>query len=186
MYDYLGPNPLFGKEFDLQFRVSRGRVQRFLEDFGRSDIAFYSSKKACFGNEVPSLEARILLPLKCLAYGVPPHTFMDYFSMSKTCARDCYYEFTKAIRAIYVSEYLGKSTQEDLKAINLLHKNVHRGVDGLLGSLDCMHTYWNKCPVAWKGQYKKGIEKPSIVLEGMADYHLFFLACIIWLCRDFE
>ena len=37
-----------------------------------------------------------------------------------------------------------------------------------------MQTTWHKCPVAWKGQYKKGTDKPSIVLEGMADYHLYF------------
>jgi hypothetical protein len=29
-----------------------------------------------------SLAASLLPPLKTLAYGVPPHTFMDYFRMS--------------------------------------------------------------------------------------------------------
>ena len=174
MYDYLGPDPLFGKEFPLMFRVSRPRMQRLLEDFGNSDIQFYSNAKDCFANEIPSLEARLLLPLKCIAYGVPPHTFMDYFSMSMTAARTCYVEFMAGLRLLYVGEYLAKMTKNDLAAIMRLHKSVHRGVEGMLGSLDCMHTYWNKCPVAWKGQYKKGKAKPSIVLEGMCDYHLYF------------
>ena len=174
MYDYLGPDPLFGKEFPMMFRVSRPRMQRLLEDFGNSDIPFYSNSKDCFDNDNPSLEARLLLPLKSIAYGVPSHTFMDYFSMSKTAARDCYVHFMNSMRLLYVEEYLRKMTKEDIKAIMQLHKSVHRGVDGMLGSLDCMHTYWNKCPVAWKGQYKKGKAKPSIVLEGMCDYHLFF------------
>ena len=65
-------------------------------------------------------------------------------------------------------------TKNDVAAIMRLHKSVHRGVQGMLGSLDCMHTYWHKCPVAWKGQFKKGKAKPSIVLEGMCDYHLLF------------
>jgi hypothetical protein len=30
-----------------------------------------------------SFEAQLLLPIKTLAYSVPPHTFMDYFQMSK-------------------------------------------------------------------------------------------------------
>ena len=30
----------------------------------------------------PSTEARLLLPLKVLSYGVPPHAFIDYFQMS--------------------------------------------------------------------------------------------------------
>ena len=41
-FDYLGPDPLFGKEFDLMFRMSRSRFQRLLEDFGSSNVPFYS------------------------------------------------------------------------------------------------------------------------------------------------
>ena len=171
--DCLGPDPLFGKEFELMFRVSRRRMQCLLEDFGNSTIPFYTLKKDCFYNDVPSLEARLLLPLKSLAYGVPPHTFMDYYSMSKTCARDCYMQFAMAMKKLYCSEHLRKPTLEDLKNITSLHKSVHRGVDGILGSLDCMHVYWDKCPVAWQGQFKKGKAKPSIVLEGLADYNLY-------------
>ena len=49
------------------------------------------------------------------------------------------------------------------------------GVEGMLGSLDCMHTYWDKCPVAWQGAFSNGAKKkPSIVLEAACDYHLWF------------
>ena len=44
----------------------------------------------------------------------------------------------------------------------------------MVGSLDCMHTYWKNCPVAWQGSYKGQKNKPSIVLEAMSDHHLFF------------
>ena len=37
-----------------------------------------------------------------------------------------------------------------------------------------MHTYWKNCPKAWQGQYQKGTEKPSIVLEAISDHHLWF------------
>jgi hypothetical protein len=47
-------------------------------------------------------------------------------------------------------------------------------MDGMLGSLDCSHTYWKNCPVAWQGSFKGKEKMPSIVLEAMADYHLFF------------
>ena len=176
MKDYLGPGPLFdGREFDVSFRISRRRFQRLLEDFGNSGIDFYSGNPDCFGYKGASLEARLLLPLKCMAYGVPPHCFRDYFSMSKTLARDCCKNFHDGLIQLYLEEYLRAPTQADLRGITKLHKSVHRGVDGMLGSLDCMHTAWDKCPVGWQGAFKNGKKKkPSIVLEAACDYHLWF------------
>lgn len=134
-------------------------------------ISFYKMKKK-FGDNQSSLEAKLLLPLKTLAYGVPAHTFIDYFQMSKEFARSCCIEFDKAIRRCYEHMYLKLPTALDLKRICALHKNVHI-VDGLVGSLDCCHTFWKNCPKAWAGSYKGKEKKPSIVLEAVADYHLF-------------
>ena len=85
--DYLGlagdpKTPLLGKEFALMFRISRGRFQLLMEHVMAAEIPFYSGNVSANGDTVASLEARLLLPLKSLAYGVPPHTFIDYFQMS--------------------------------------------------------------------------------------------------------
>jgi hypothetical protein len=47
-------------------------------------------------------------------------------------------------------------------------------VDGLLESLDCSHTLWENCPKAWAGSYAGKPGTPSIHLEGVVDYHMFF------------
>ena len=44
----------------------------------------------------------------------------------------------------------------------------------MFGSLDCMHTYWKNCPVAWQGSYQVKERKPSIVLEAVADHNMWF------------
>ena len=175
-HDCLGPKPSFnGREFDNVFRVSRSRFQCLLEDFGNANIPFYTGETDCFNNTVPSLEAKLLLPLKCMAFGVPPHAFMDYFSMSKTQAKDCCNNFHKCCVMFYQDEFLRAPTKADLKSILALHKAKHRGVEGMIGGLDCMHTYWDKCPVAWQGAFKNGSKKkPSIVLEAACDYNLWF------------
>jgi hypothetical protein len=82
--DYLGlagdpKTPLLGKEFALMFRISRGRFQLLMEHVMAAEIPFYSGNVSANGDTVASLEARLLLPLKSLAYGVPPHTFIAYF-----------------------------------------------------------------------------------------------------------
>ena len=81
-----------------------------------------------------------------------------------------------AATSIYQQEYLRIPTKADLKSIIRLHQSIHN-VSEMFGSLDCMHTYWKNCPVAWRGSYKGSKSKPSIVLEAMSDHHLFFWHC---------
>ena len=179
--DYLGipgdpTTPISnGKDFYDVFRITRSRFQRIMEDLCNSGDPFYLNTKDCFGNEVASVEARILLPLKCLAFGVPAKAFSDYFQVSITFGRECVRHFWFKMREVYQGEYLRRPTEADVKAITRLHASVHNGAHGMLGSLDCMHTYWNKCPVAWQGSYRKGTGNlPSIVLEAACDHHLWF------------
>ena len=172
--DYLGPTALFkGKEFDMMFRISRARFDRMMVDFANSGNSFYSGKTDCAGLKGASLEAKILLPLKTLAFGVAPHAFSDYFQMSQSLARECCRQFNKQIISVYKKEYLRVPTQADLKALSTLHEAVHE-VPGMFGSLDCMHTFWKNCPVAWHGSYKNGkYSGPSIILEAVADHHMW-------------
>jgi hypothetical protein len=173
--DYLGlpggtSPPLLGADFKKMFRISRTRFQVMMEDIMAKDIKFY--RKTNRTNQA-TLEAKLLLPLRTMAYGVGTHTFRDYFQMSAQYARDCCKEFHKAIKLVYMKEYLRLPTSADLKAITNLHKSIH-GVEGMVGSLDCTHTYWKNCPKAWQGSYKGKERKASIALEAMSDYHLFF------------
>jgi len=51
---------------------------RLMEDNAASTAApFYLNPVNASKEEGPSFEARLLLPLKCLAYGVP-HSYIDY------------------------------------------------------------------------------------------------------------
>jgi hypothetical protein len=78
--DYTGipgnPNtPIFGSEFKLMFRLRKPRFQRLTEDIMAEDHCFYKKKKNLLSSHQSCLEAELLLPLKCLAYGVPSHTY---------------------------------------------------------------------------------------------------------------
>ena len=63
--DYLGRDPLHGEDFKSMFRVSLSTFQYMMEEVGKSGDAFYVNTDGG-----PSMEARLLLPLKTLAYGV--------------------------------------------------------------------------------------------------------------------
>jgi hypothetical protein len=134
------------------FWLSRGQIQVLMEDVMACNIKFFKLTGRD-GRRKSSLAARLLLPLKTLAYGVPPHTFIDYFQMSPQYARECCKEFDNAMRRIYMKVFLRLPTATDLKNIAKLHKATH-SVDGMIGSLDYTHTFWKNCPKAWQGSYK--------------------------------
>ena len=117
--NYLGPVPLFNdKQFQMMLRISRSRFQRILEDIGSSGIKFFTKEK----ENSASLEAKVMLPLKTLAYGVGAHTFSDFFQMSTEFSRQCCLEFDQAFRDIYLLEYLRRPDKDDLK---VTHANLH-------------------------------------------------------------
>ena len=96
-----------------------------------SGHSFYTNIVDATGEEGASLEAHVLLPIKTFAYGVPPHTFTDYFQMSKNLACDCCDNFCQVMIKIYGEEYFRLPDCEDLKNITRLHKEVH-SVNGML------------------------------------------------------
>ncbi len=104
---------------------------------------FQSFRVDTFGRVGASVEeAKVLLPLKSLAYGVAPHCFADYFQVSQPMARECLKQFIKVIPHQYSHKFLRLPTQAaDLKSITALHERVH-GVPGMVGSLDGMQTRW--------------------------------------------
>ena len=171
--DYLGPEPLFIDDFPCYFRVSRSRFEKIMQDVGNSPFAFFKAQCPT-GRPLSSIQSRLMLPLKTLAYGVAMHTFCDYFQMSRNLAIEACRQFDSVITFLYQEEWMRCPTKDDMTAIVNLHHH-HHNVSGMLGSLDCSQTFWKNCPKAWHGTYKTGKEKkPSIVLEAICDYHCFF------------
>ena len=104
--DYLGPDALFGADFPLQFVISRSRFQKLMEGIAATKNPFYLKTVTVTGKVGASFEARLLLPLKTLSYGVATHCFCDYFQMSKQFARDACKQFDVAVTGVLKEEFL--------------------------------------------------------------------------------
>ena len=146
----IGLIPIFdGEEFDAIFRISKARFQRLRMNIGALGDPFYVHQPQDANGRIgASLDARLLLPIHNLAFGVPSHAFRNYFQMLKIFAEDCCQNFNKVIIKIYKEEYMRLPTPANVKAIFDLHKHQHK-INKMGGSLNCMHTYWKNCPVAW-------------------------------------
>jgi hypothetical protein len=165
--DFLGPEPKV--KFHTVFRISKERFMAIHDDIRESQNRFFFNKHG----KGASPEARLLLPLQCLAFGLAPHAIAHNYAMSRVLARQCCVEFDKSMSELYVNKYIRKPSTDDLKNITNLHNEIH-GVPGMYGSLDCMHHAWKNCPTAWKGSYQGKAGKPTIILESVCDYNLWF------------
>ncbi|XP_028054827.1 uncharacterized protein LOC114259038 [Camellia sinensis] len=106
-----------------------------------------------------------------LQYGVPADAVDEYIRISDSTTIAAFNFFTRSIIATYEVVYLRSPNEVDIA--RLLQEGEHRRFLGMLGSLDCMHWYWDKCPTAQAGSYTGHYHKPTVVLEAVTFYDLW-------------
>ncbi|XP_052308902.1 uncharacterized protein LOC112327556 [Populus trichocarpa] len=101
----------------------------------------------------------------------------EYLQIGETTATESLRAFVKAIVKVFSDWYLWAPNEADI--YRLLSIGEQRGFLGMLGSIDCMHWKWEKCPIAWHVMYTGHYREPTIILEAMASqdlwiWHAFF------------
>jgi len=79
----------------------------------------------------------------------------------------------------WVSTYLRRPMDVELE--HILTRYAARGLPGCMGSIDCTHWQWHKCPKALSGQYLDRKGRRSVCFETAGDEDrktgLFFVGC---------
>ncbi len=173
--DYLGPNPVFTEaQFRRRYRLPRDLVCQIMTDIVAHD-PWMRQRADCTGHLGASTEQKVTAALRMLAYGTSSDAIEEYVRISGALANDCLKHFVACIVEMYGEEYLRIPNKEDVEKI--LEINASRGFPGMLGSVDCMHWFWDKCPRAWAGQMTGKDGKPSLVLEAVATSDLWIWHC---------
>jgi hypothetical protein len=82
-----------------------------------------------------------------LAYSGAADMFDEYVRMGESTMIECLNHFTRVAIEKYGDTYRRQPNDDDIA--RLLHKAEQRGFPGMLGSIDCMHWEWEKCPTSW-------------------------------------
>ncbi|XP_023750622.1 uncharacterized protein LOC111898969 [Lactuca sativa] len=129
-------------------------------------------------NEFSSIQ-KCATALRYLGYGIAFDASDEYLKVSERTAVECVDWFSACVYKVFHEEYLRKLTQRDIERLYSAHEERQR-FPGMLGSLDCTHVAWEKCPTTWRGQFTRGdIGEPTIILEAVASqdlwiWHAFF------------
>ena len=115
--------------------------------------------------------------VRMLAYGVSADFLDDYVRLGESTIIECLKHFVKAVVEVFSEQYLRAPNVED--TARLMAINHARGWSGMLGSIDCMHWKWDKCPTAWRGAYTGHKDGSTMILEAVASqdlwiWHAFF------------
>ncbi|KAL7607151.1 uncharacterized protein LOC111898474 [Lactuca sativa] len=125
--------------------------------------------------------------LRYLGYGITFDVSDEYLKISKRTAVDCVDWFCACVYEVFPQQYLRTPTPWDIERLYSAHEEIN-GFSGMLGSLDCKHVVWEKCPIAWRGQFTQGdIGEPSIILEVVASQDLWiWCSCfgVVWSNND--
>jgi hypothetical protein len=138
--DYWGPSPIFNdKQFERFFRISKPVAQFILEECCKVNDFFKDSYDATKRRSI-CVKVKLMMGLKCLAFGVSPTCFQDYFQMGETTGILCVKNLCSVLchAGDIRQNYLRAMNRADAKRVVELH-NIQHGVNGLIGSLDCMH-----------------------------------------------
>ncbi len=124
--DYFGPEAIFpDRQLDLFF-WSQECMQK--GSFKYVEIQMTSSQR----------KKTLLMALKCLAYGILPSAFQDYFQISETSVQKCIKKVTAAVAKDpeLRQAYLCPLNCIDARGVVQIHLQQH-GVAGMIRSLDC-------------------------------------------------
>jgi len=170
--DYFSENPLYpSRIFRRRFRMSRPLFLRIVEALGQWSEYFIERVDAANRQGLSPLQ-KCTAAIRQLATGSGADELDEYLKIGETTAMEAMKKFVIGVQEVFAERYLRRPTTEDIE--RLLQLGERRGFPGMFGSIDCIHWQWERCPVAWKGQFTRGDQKvPTLILEAVASHDLW-------------
>lgn len=170
--DYFAENPVYPESmFRSRFRMQKPLFLHIVRSLSQWS-SFFTQRVDCAGRVGLSPLQKCTAAIRMLAYGSPADSLDEYLKIGKSTSLHCLDMFARGVIDVFGEEYLRRPTCEDLE--RLLQIGESRGFPGILRSIDCMHWQWERCPVAWRGQFTRGdYGVPTIILEAVASKDLW-------------
>jgi hypothetical protein len=135
------PESYEGIKFRLRFRVPYGVFKETLVPYCIAKNIFQYKKKSQIG-----VEYKILVCLRILGRG---HDLDSVNELSLIPTSTCHYIFKQFIynfSAAFYDRHVYMPVGDELKKVMEVYKLL--GFNGAIGSMDCTHVKWNKCPAS--------------------------------------
>jgi hypothetical protein len=92
---------------------------------------------------------KCIIAIKMLAYGSAADSMDDAYCIAESTVLTTVKEFVGTINNIFGPKFIQPPIENEIN--HILQVNESRGFPGMIGSIDCMHWEWEKCPIGWHG-----------------------------------
>jgi hypothetical protein len=171
--DVKDPLSRAGKTFRNRFRVPYPVFEQLLEM--ANEISLGDKTTDCCGKEAIPLELKVLGVLRVLGRAT---CFDGIDELTKTSAevhRVFFHEFCKKFAARYFKEYVcAPQSEEAIRKATGIYERL--GLPGALGSTDCVHVWWDRCPASISNKCTGKEGYPTLAWECTVDHHMKFIA----------
>jgi hypothetical protein len=167
--------PMYNDSLFLRrFRVPKSVFQKVMNALSRDPLFQVKRNAAHRWGIHPLVKATAVF--RHFAYGTSADQLDEQLQIAESTFLKARQRFCDIVIETFGSRYLPDMSVS--LASKLIAKHERLGWPGLLGSLDCSHWAWAKCPKSWQGDFKKGsLESPTIVYECACDADLFIFHC---------
>lgn len=156
----------FGIPFDLfKIIVERARTWSFNE--GKTKLG--DDCKDCIGNAKVPLELKILGALRMSAKGCIFDAIAELSGMSIATMQNFFHQFWAKFNENFREEWIVYPTTA-VEAADSLEIYRRLGFPGAVGSVDCTHVLWGRCPAQHHSAYSGKEKKPTVAYEVTVDH----------------
>jgi hypothetical protein len=152
-----------------RFRMTKDMFIDICHDVAKRNSYFQRTSNAAGLSSFATIQ-KVTVAIRILGYGGSADRLDEYIRMGESTTLETVNKFTRTIVAEYGHIYLREPNAQGIA--RLLHIAEERGFPEMLGSIDCMHWEWEKCPTVLHGQYRGHHKKPTIILEAVASADL--------------
>jgi hypothetical protein len=151
-----------GKRFRQSFRVPFPLFNNVL-------VPLFNEKKIFSCKSIIPIEFKILIGLRILALGDPAHAVQSIVHcIGQSTINKIFHEFCEGVTKNLFDEYVKVPEGDDLEKVIEVYRKL--GFPGALGSMDCTHVKWDKCPVYLQNFCKDKNGNHSLVFQVVVDH----------------
>ena len=129
----------------------------------------------CAGNTICPIEIKLLGVLRVLGRDWKFDDIAKATGMGKSTVRENFHLFTENFVKHYFDVFVCRPSGDKLHLIMELFKKM--GLPGCIGSTDCVHMKWDRCPVYLQILCTRKEGFPTLVFSVVVDHHRRILSC---------